>query len=432
MRSVLFCLLCGTLLAAAERGAAPACNFGNGVAVSQPRADPNNLTCSPAHPAGIGTISLEARAPSDAYLDAKLFYFVPKPPPSKGRPNVVRIATLGLGGDGGCARGSNKCPGCPPNYPGKPTTHEEGIQRIMDYLDEAGQQGVDLAVLPENAFGRPGEPDYCTHPAEPIDGWAVTSVQALAKKHSMNIVLPLHESRADGRMYNTAVVIARNGTVVGHYSKVFPVFGNTSQTVPPTAHGSGEVSPPALVTPSSEGVRTFDLDFGRIAVLICYDINFAELWLQAEAGGAELVVWPSAMQTPDPSSYGYARIFQYDVISVGFPGDVVDRTGTQHVVRPGPPGFPMMRLADINIDRTFVHFDYNRAKVEKLLAENPSVSIEVDGPPFWLLASNDSSVSVRQLCERYSIETNRQYVHRSRQGLNKMRHTQVPPSSSLS
>ena len=34
---------------------------------------------------------------------------------------------------------------------------------------------------------------------------------------------------------------------------------------------------------------------GRIAVLICYDINFAELWFQAEARGADMVIWPSAM-----------------------------------------------------------------------------------------------------------------------------------------
>ena len=37
----------------------------------------------------------------------------------------------------------------------------------------------------------------------------------------------------------------------GTYSKVFPVFGNTSQTVPPTVKGSGEVAAPDLVTPVS-------------------------------------------------------------------------------------------------------------------------------------------------------------------------------------
>ena len=53
------------------------------------------------------------------------------------------------------------------------------------------------------------------------------------------------------------------------------------------------------------------------------------------------------------------------------------------------------------------------------------MSVEVEGPPFYLLRSNDSAVSVRALCAEYEIETNRQYIHRSRRGLNLMRHQEV-------
>lgn len=60
---------------------------------------------------------------------------------------------------------------------------------------------------------------------------------------------------------------------------------------------------PIWMPQATTGVQAFDLDFGRIAVVICYDINFAELWMQASALNADIVVWPSAMQTPDPSSY---------------------------------------------------------------------------------------------------------------------------------
>ena len=113
----------------------------------------------------------------------------------------------------------------------------------------------------------------------------------------MNIVLPIHEVRG-AHFFNTAVIINRRGATVGTYSKIFPVYGNSSH--PPR---EGEISAPDSVWPASSGVAAFDLDFGRIAVLICFDINFAELWQQAEGLGADLVVWPSAMATPDPSSY---------------------------------------------------------------------------------------------------------------------------------
>jgi hypothetical protein len=38
---------------------------------------------------------------------------------------------------------------------------------------------------------------------------------------------------------------------------------------------------------------------------------------QAAALDADIMVWPSMMHTPDPFSYGYARIHQYHFIAVG-------------------------------------------------------------------------------------------------------------------
>eukprot|EP00729_Bicosta_minor_P018795 gene18795-6043_t len=142
------------------------------------------------------------------------------------RASLVKVAALALGADGGCATGACSPPEseyCPPGYPGHPPSKANGTQRIIDYLNEAGESGVDLAVLPENAFGRPGmDVSACYHAPEPVDGESVKTVQALAKKWKMNVVLPLHEVREAGsggggaakKMYNTAVVINRAGETV--------------------------------------------------------------------------------------------------------------------------------------------------------------------------------------------------------------------------
>ena len=61
-----------------------------------------------------------------------------------------------------------------------------------------------------------------------------------------------------------------------------------------------------------------------------FDINFGEVFQQAANLGADILVWPSAMQTPDPFTYGYARLHQYHLIAVGHPGDVVDKTGAEN------------------------------------------------------------------------------------------------------
>jgi hypothetical protein len=123
-------------------------------------------------------------------------------------------------------------------------------------------------------------------------------------------------------------------------------------------------------------------------------------------------------------------VFKYHVISCGFPGDIVDKTGDQHAnirVGGGDGGdearaaFPMLRMATIDLDRTFVHWDYNAEKMKALLVDHPEVMIEIIGPPFWLLKATDNTTSVRALLKEYKIETNREYIHRSRQGLNQLR-----------
>eukprot|EP00040_Diaphanoeca_grandis_P023755 m.129701 g.129701 ORF g.129701 m.129701 type:complete len:436 (+) comp29420_c0_seq1:145-1452(+) len=407
------------------------CNYGDGVPVSQPTNYVGPwLTCTPPHAVGVGNVTLTPKEPA-AYRNVQIFSYDNRNTSSRG---LVHVSVLGLGADGGCAcgacpSGNTTNPHCPKDYPGKPTTAAEGTARILNYLEHAGEHGTDLVVLPENAFGRPGEGPNCFHAPESIkpgSGGVVDTVRAVALKYKMNVVLPVHEKRDDGRQYNTAVVINREGNIEGHYSKVFPVFGNTSQTIPTTPHGGGETVAPEFVTPSSEGVKIFDLDFGRIAVLICYDINFMELWMQAEALGADIIVWPSAMQTPDPSTYGYARVLQIDIVATGFPGDIVDRSGSQ-VATNISTEFPMMRSAVVDIDRTFIHWDYNSEKVAQLLKDHPEVVVDISGPPFYLLRSTSATTSVRDLCVKYEIETNREYIQRARQGSNLMRHMQVPP-----
>ena len=136
-----------------------------------------------------------------------------------------------------------------------------------------------------------------------------------------------------------------------------------------------------------------------------------------------MLVWPSAMATPDPSTYGYARIHQFDIIAVGYPGDFVGRDGLQ-LQSAQDSELPMLKLATVDLDRTFVHWDYNAAKVKQLLHDYPQIVVEQPGPPFYLLRSTDNHTSVRALCAARGIETNRQYIHRSRRGLNSMRQQQ--------
>lgn len=73
--------------------------------------------------------------------------------------------------------------------------------------------------------------------------------------------------------------------------------------------------------------KVFDTDFGRIAILICWDMTFPEVWHAAASQGAELVLWPSAGHGGRPLE-GYAQIHNIYIASNGG-GQFYDRLGSQ-------------------------------------------------------------------------------------------------------
>ena len=167
----------------------------------------------------------------------------------------------------------------------------------IEHLETAGRQGVDIACLPEEFSGTT---------AETIPGPTTKAVAELAQKYHMYVVCPIREQAAEGRQYNTAVLLDRAGKVQGRYRKVFVYWGEGLNL-------------------SQEGVPVFDTDFGRIAILTCFDANFDEVWQEAERKGAEIVFWPSAYGGGMPLN-GYAMIHNYYVVAVG-QGNIIDILG---------------------------------------------------------------------------------------------------------
>lgn len=110
--------------------------------------------------------------------------------------------------------------------------HDKQLRLALDHLETAGQQAVDIVCLPEEFAG--------TTP-ETIPGPTTTAVAELAKKYRMYVVCPMCEQSDDGRQYNTAVLLGRDGEVQGRYREVFIWWGEG-------------------LNPSKEGVPVFDTD----------------------------------------------------------------------------------------------------------------------------------------------------------------------------
>jgi hypothetical protein len=172
--------------------------------------------------------------------------------------------------------------------------------------------------------------------------------------------------------------------------------------------------------PGPDGVPVFDTDFGRIAILGCFDNNFDEVWQQAQRKGAELVVWAGGYGGGLPLN-GYAMLHNYYIVSAGW-GNMIDILGKNidAIERPRDKQF----IATLDLDRTLVHKDFTKEKLNKLLREHPG-EIEEEQPldmeNWYLLRSLKPGIRARDLCKQYQIETLREYRQRSREQINDAR-----------
>ena len=261
---------------------------------------------------------------------------------------------------------------------------KQSLDAMGKLIDAEGAKGVDLVCLPEEWSGR--DP-------EPMDGPTVTAMAKLAQQYHTYIVCPLQTKRGAFN-YNTSVLIDRNGKVAGFYDKAFPYWS--------------EFDGPNPAHPSQGDASVFDTDFGRVGMAICFDAKFPEVFQRLRHQGADLVVWSSAY-----SGYtelqSYATLYHYYIISSTWAGDCLayDLTGHNLLDQNDHKGLTIAHI-NLDMDRQIYHYNFNQAKLKKLLADHGNdVAVDADLPreEWFVLKAKRPDVSARQLGQQYGLET---------------------------
>jgi beta-ureidopropionase len=156
----------------------------------------------------------------------------------------------------------------------------------LAYIAEAAAKGARVVCLQELFNG----PYFCAEQdtrwydfTEPVPGGpTIRLMQETARQHRVALIVPVYEVEHEGVFYNTAAVIAGDGSYLGKYRKTH---------IPHVAPGFWEKF---YFRPGNLGYPTFDLGFARIGVYICYDRHFPEGARALGLAGAEIVFNPSA------------------------------------------------------------------------------------------------------------------------------------------
>ena len=144
-----------------------------------------------------------------------------------------------------------------------------------------------IAVLPELHLSAPPSTleehsGYAREVAVEIPGSLTEALGRIAAESEIWLVPgSVYELASDGRVHNTALVLAPDGELITSYRKVFPW------------------QPHETCAPGEEFV-TFDIpEVGRVGLAICYDGSFPETFRQLAWMGAELILQVNLTTTSD-------------------------------------------------------------------------------------------------------------------------------------
>lgn len=170
---------------------------------------------------------------------------------------------------------------------------EGNFHRLLASLDDAKQQGADLAITPECVLHGYGfsSPETLlprmAEVAEPLNGPRVRGVCDRARELRLDIVFGFAERGEGGAFYNSAALISREGRLVWVYRKVhcrnFEMAGQGGPFVP------------------GERFYVAPLAYGKhcttIGAMICFDREVVETTRCLRSLGAEFIACPLATNT---------------------------------------------------------------------------------------------------------------------------------------
>lgn len=272
---------------------------------------------------------------------------------------------------------------------------EANVREASALIDQAALDRPDLVVLPEcfNALGYGG--GKLTSLAEPADGPTVSAMAAKAREHRMYIVCPIYEWR-DGAIFNSAILLDREGRVAATYHKMWPTVGEIDEGVRP-----GEE--PVVV----------DTDFGKLGFAICFDLNFRPVGEGNREKGAKLVAF-SSMYRGGLSARIWAYDFGYYLVS-STPSEMSHFCTPVGRVLGDLWDYQPVMTREVNLDYEILHIDENNRRWADIRrVYGPHVELDIYGPEgIFMMTCHHPEKTVQDIILEFGLKTRRDYFARS-------------------
>ena len=157
--------------------------------------------------------------------------------------------------------------------PARSSGTEQNLREFAQVAARHAKGAADLLVFPEGMTVA-GTTNTYIEVSESVPGPTTAALGEIARAHNAWVVGGLYE-REGKAVYNTAVLIDRQGRYAGKYRKVY---------LPREEVEAG-------LTPG-DSYPVFTTDFGRLGIMICWDVQYADPARALALAGAEIVALP--------------------------------------------------------------------------------------------------------------------------------------------
>jgi predicted amidohydrolase len=186
---------------------------------------------------------------------------------------------------------------------------DESVGQFVEAIERSVPAGTDVILLPEGITVVGTGKSY-SDVAETLPGPTTERLAKVARAKRAYIAAGIFE-REGAAIYNTAVLIDRAGNLIGKYRKVY---------LPREEIEGG-------LTPGSD-YPVFRTDFGKVGLMICWDVQYADPARALALRGAEMILMPiwGGNQTLGKARAIENRVF---LISSGYdyPTSILDPDG---------------------------------------------------------------------------------------------------------
>ena len=242
-------------------------------------------------------------------------------------------------------------------------TIKVNLDKSIQFIKEASENNADLILFPEvqlTEFFPQYKGQDVTQYRLHLDSKEVKMFQSASKKYSI-ISVPNVYLEEEGKPYDASLMIDNNGEIIGTQKMVH--IAQAKQFYEQDYY-----------TPSNDGFKVFDTEYGKIGIVVCFDRHYPESIRTEALMGADLILIPTVNTKTEPS-----EMFEWELRVQAFHNSVsiamCNRVGDEVVMNfsgesivVGPSGEVIKKAGD---QEELIYVDIDLSNSKKIRESRP-------------------------------------------------------------